>query len=47
MSDYTIAERLIDKISDRLETDAVIPLVLSLNDEKIEKALILPKAKMI
>jgi hypothetical protein len=47
MSDYTIAERLIDEISDRLETDAVLPLVLSVNDEKIEKHWILPRAKMI
>jgi hypothetical protein len=47
MSDYEIAERLIDEISDRLETDAVLPLVLSVNDEKIEKHWVLPKAKMI
>ena len=47
MSDYEIAERLMDEISDRLETDAVLPLVLSVNDEKIERHWVLPKAKMV
>jgi hypothetical protein len=47
MSDYSIAGRLMEEIADRLETDHVLPLVLSINDEKIEKHWVLPKMKSI
>jgi hypothetical protein len=46
MSD-ALVERLIDEVSDRLETDNVLPLVLSINDEKIEKHWSLPRMRMI
>jgi len=46
MSD-TLVGRMIEEISDRMETDNVLPLVLSINDEKIEKHWILPSMKMI
>jgi hypothetical protein len=46
MSD-SFTERLIEEISDRMETDNVLPLVLSINDEKIEKHWSLPRVKMV
>lgn len=41
------AECLIEDLSDRIETDIVLPLVLAINDEKIEKHWVLPKTKII
>ncbi len=41
------AERLIEEFSTRLETDSVLPLVLSMNDEKIEKHWVMPRVMTI
>lgn len=46
-TDDSIVGRLIEDLSDRLETDNVLPLLLSINDEKIEKHWVVPKAQII